>query len=223
MVGEMKRAQRTGLGRPRGDERGITVFVVMMTIVLLTGAGTWATYSAGLTNQASGYARAAAQAMYTSELGVVSASGYLGTPGIGVTHYEQALRDQARNEPDACFSAIDPKTDDADVPFCKSIPMNKLDAALALPLLDQSSAQGSLSPFAPTDVAGVEGDFVVEMTEPRPTTVPGENLGSYQRVTLTSYGFIRPAGSGSICGSLQNNATATMMGIRAHMIIGPIN
>ena len=58
------RCKRGQVGiRLRSHERGVTVFVVMLAIVMLTGAGTWSMYSAGLTDQASGYARASAQAV----------------------------------------------------------------------------------------------------------------------------------------------------------------
>jgi len=216
--------------RRRSSERGITVFVVMLAIVMLTGAGTWAMYSAGLTDQASGYARASAQALYTAELGLLAGSAYLSVPGYADSNFEVATKSLATGPRDACISASD-TTD-----FCKSISMSNLDSTfatettanggVAYSLMDQASAQGSLSPFDPTDAAFIEGDFLLEMTEPRPVTLPGEatQAGLYQRVTLTAFGRVRPAlGSSSFCtGSRANNAAATMMGMRAHMVVGPL-
>ncbi len=207
----------------RRKQRGVTVFIVMLTIVLLTGGGTWAMYSAGLTNQASGFSRAASQTLYTAELGLVAGGQYLSVPGYADANYTVAKNKQAQDQSDACFSAPDLVAADGSAPFCKSILMSDLNGNLNAPLLDQAGAEGSMGPFAPTDPAGIEGNFVLELSEPRPVSLPGEPFsGAYQKVTLTSYGFVRPSGGGAICGGAEYNAVATMMGMRAHMIIGPL-
>lgn len=232
-----RNAELNTFGRNHSRERGVTVFVVMLAIVMLTGAGTWSMYSAGLTDQASGYARASAQALYAAELGLLSGSSYLSIPGYADANFQVAMQSQAAGTPDACWSVKDPDGTGPEAPFCKSMHMADLDptfsdetltfSSTAYTLLDQGGAAGSMSPFAPTDVAGVQGDFILELSEPRPVLVEGTETksGLYQRVTLTSYGIVRPSlGAAAICtGSEANNAAATMMKMRAHMIVGPLS
>jgi Tfp pilus assembly protein PilX len=74
----------------RSGERGAAVFVVMMAVLLLTALGVWAMRSAALTNTATGYQRASAQALFTAELGVVAGTGYLAIPGVAASNYRYA-------------------------------------------------------------------------------------------------------------------------------------
>jgi len=207
-------------------QRGITVFVVMTATMLLTAAGVLAMHFSGLAVQASGYSRAAAQTLYTAELGLLSTSAYMAIPGNAAVNFMAAQGAVTR---DACLSAPDTSA------FCKSIGMSNLDETIsartldfggtAYTLLDQT-AKGSMGPYAASNSAGLQGDFFVEMTDPRPAAIPGEGIESaqYQQVTLTSFGIVRPgAGAGAICaGASENNAAATLLGARAHMIIGPL-
>jgi len=207
-------------------QRGITVFVVMMATMLLTAAGVLAMHFSGLAVQASGYSRAAAQTLYTAELGLLSTSAYMAIPGNAAANFAAAENSPTR---DACSSSPDTTT------FCKNMSMSNLDKTIseqsldfggtAYTLLDQA-ARGSMGPYAASDAAGLQGDFFVEMTDPRPASIPGEGADSaqYKQVTLTSFGVVRPgAGAGAICaGANANNAAATLLGARAHMIIGPL-
>lgn len=208
----------------RSKERGITLFIVMAAILVLTGVGTWSLFSATMADQASGFSRASAQALYTSEMGVLAGSSYLSIPGYADANYSVATA-----TPDDCSSVPSGK-------FCKSIYMEDLDPSIqtqsadsaasgtAMSLLDQS-AGGSLGPYSNAQEGGVQADFVLEITEPRKALVEGTETSSqqYQRVTLTSYGIIRPGGVATLCtGDASVNAVATRMGTRAHMIIGPL-
>lgn len=204
-------------------QRGVTVFVVMMAVLILTSAGTWALYSTGLTNQASGYSRAAAQAMFTGELGVIGGSAYLGLPGMADANYRQATKDLAAGDPDDCWTAPSDK-------FCKSIMMSDINETIS----DQSGSfgtaynltePGSFGPYT-TGTGAIQGDFILEVTEPRQALVEGmeTNSNEYQRVTLTSLGIVRPLNAGTLCtGDAANNAAATQIGMRAHMIVGPLS
>jgi hypothetical protein len=163
----------------RREQRGVTVFIVMMAIVMLTGAGTWAMYSAGMTDQASGYARASAQAIYTAELGLISGSALLSVPGYADSNFSTAQQSQRSGTPDACWSSRGPGTTGTNVPFCKSMSMGNIDPLIqqetatfgaAFTLLDQVNQEGSLSPYASTHGSSIQGDFILEMTEPRPVT-----------------------------------------------------
>jgi hypothetical protein len=218
------REKRATLGSFRGrrNRRGAAVFVVMMAIILLTGVGMWAVHLAGLTDAASGYARAAAQAQYTGELGIVAGSGYLSIPGFADANYAVAVA-----TPDDCWSVSQTATPGE---FCKAMPMTDIDTAIAAEtlnfgsvsynLMDLGAAQGSLGP-----VAGVlDGNFILEMSEPRPAVVEGMDVGQlkYQTVTLTSYGIVRPQNGAFCTGAQGENAVATQVGMRARMILGPL-
>lgn len=214
------------VARRNRAQRGITVFVVMTATMLLTAAGVLAMHFSGLAVQASGYSRAAAQTLYAAELGLLSTSAYMAMPGNAEVNFMAAQNAVTR---DACLSAPDTTA------FCKNIGMSNLDETIsarsldfggtAYTLLDQMAA-GSMGPFAASHAAGLQGDFFVEMTDPRPAAIPGEDTdgGQYQQVTLTSFGVVRPgAGGAAICaGASANNAAATLLGARAHMIIGPV-
>lgn len=206
----------------RSNQRGAAVFVVMMAIVVLTGVGVWAVHLAGLTDAASGYNRAAAQTLYTSELGVIAGTAYLSIPGFADANYAQADLDQANGTADSCWSVEAGE-------FCKSMPMVDIDTTIeeetadfdtARKILDLSSAEGSLGPVANV----LEGNFILEMTEPRTALIEGMEAGdrSYQIVTLTSYGLVRPRHANFCTDAGSQNALASRMAMRAHMVVGPL-
>lgn len=203
-------------------ERGVTVFVVMMAVFLLTALGSWVIYAGGLAASASGYQRAASQSLYVAELGIVGGTGYLAQPGFAAANYAQAAHSLALNTPDDCQSVPDSTSRQ----FCKSIYMQEIDTAVSASsggqnVLDLALAEGSMGPFANT----LQGDFVLEMTDPRPVFVQGTDVNrqSYQKVTLTSYGMVRPQSANLCAGAAGQNSTASVVGMRAHAIIGPLN
>lgn len=209
----------------RANQRGAAVFVVMMTILVVTSLGSWAIYSASLTSAGSGHQRSAAQALYTSEMGILATTGYFSIPGFANANYVQAQNDLANGSPDTCLSVSASK-------FCKSIYMEDIDSTINLEsgtfgatesILEQSTSEGSMGPYAATDASALQGHFFIEMTDPRPVMVPGTDVssGTYQRVTLTSLGTVRPFNA-TLC-SAQQNASAAQMGMRAHAVIGPLD
>ncbi len=213
----------------RRKQRGTAVFIVMMALVVLTGAGLWTIRSAGLTDAASGNERAAAQTLYISEMGVMAGSAYFSIAGFADANYADASNalTTAGRTPDACLS-VPANT------FCKSIYLEEIGAAfqdhtngVQYTLLDPG-AEGSLGEFAINVEGSVIGNFILEMSDPKPALVPGTDVsdGTYQRVTLTSYGFIRPPPppGGDLCTlSDSQNSVASQLGMRSHMIIGPLS
>jgi hypothetical protein len=215
----------------RSKQRGAAVFIVVMAIMLLTSLGLFAIYSAGRTARVAGFNRVSAQALYTAELGILSGTGYLSIPGFGDANYKAALRD--RDDPtrnaDQCESV--PAGE-----FCKRILMGDIDTSIELlvaastgtpdTILELTTAEGSMSPYPALNPSAIEGDFWLEMADPRPIDVPGTEVGSgtYQRVTLTSFGMVRPVpASGNLCvNAAGENSAAARLSARAHVIIGPI-
>jgi hypothetical protein len=222
----MKSTRR--LHNRHSSQRGAAVFVVMMTILVVASLGSWGIYSASLTSAGSGYQRSAAQAQSTAELGILAGTGYFSVPGFANANYRQAVISLANGSRDACLSV------DAGQ-FCKSIYMADIDSTIsaetatigtAFSILDQTNAAGSMGPFSPTSDPdqALEGHFILEMTDPKHVLVPGTDVesGVYQRVTLTSYGMVRPYDAASLC-EMEQSASASQVGVRAHVIIGPLD
>lgn len=67
--------------RPRRDERGVAVFVVLLVITLLGGIGVYASQAASQTIQSIGYTRQNAQNHYVAEYAMQAALMVLGMPG----------------------------------------------------------------------------------------------------------------------------------------------
>ena len=78
-----------------------------------------------------------------------------------------------------------------------------------------------MGPFATPDESGVTGDFMIEVSGGTRADVGGNQVGSgmYERVTITSYGVVKPSGGG-FC-STQHNSMASLVAVRAHALIGP--
>lgn len=208
----------------KSRQRGVTVFIVMMAIVLLTALGAWVVYASGFASSAAGYQRASSQTLYIAELGILSSAGYWAKRENIQSSFD-AVRVAG---PDTCRSAASPAPND----FCKSLLLSEVsaetleDTAGAHTLIDLT-AEGSMGPLANETI----GDFYVEMTDPQPATVAGAaltgpNSNLYRRVTLTAYGRVRPDGGvgGDLCtGATAINTVASQVGMRAHAIVGPVN
>ncbi len=197
----------------------MSVFVVMMAIMILSSVGVWSLHLSGITDSASGYHRASAQTLYASEMGLVAGSSYLSIPGVADANFAVA-----RRQPDPCWSLVN-KTDE----FCKSVPLADLNTKVALETAGDTNgpfslmdlgAQGSLSA-----TGTVDGNFILELTEPRQAFVEGMEAGSlsYQLVTLTSYGIVRPATANFCTDAGGENAAASRLATRAQMIVGPLS
>jgi hypothetical protein len=116
--------------------------------------------------------------------------------------------------------------------FCKSIIMADVDdpiltATTTEATLDFANAEGSLSPYAAGDPAALQGDYVLELSEPRKVFMAGNDvsdISSYRRFTLTSYGAVRPGG-GALCSvaAAGQNAAASRLAMRSHVVLGPLD
>jgi len=196
----------------------------MLAIVLLSGLGVWAVQSANLAEGAAGFRRESRQVQYVSELGFQSGMAYLSVPGVSTTLYAMALR-----APDDCASA-------GATSFCKSITLEEIEDLTTNAVADptnpgtgafvlDTNAAGSLSHYksaAATD-AGVQGNFYLELTDPETAQVPGVDLSKtkYKRVTMTSFGLVRPPAA-TACNATAN-AAAGRLATRAHVLIGPVD
>lgn len=205
--------------RRRRSERGVSVFVVMMAIMVLSGAGVWAIYLSSLTDAGSGYQRAAAQALYMAEAGTLAGSAYLSIPGVLDANYQVNSK-----TPDPCKSVSTGQT-------CIALTMDEINQRVAT-----ETAGDPGGPFNLLDLTGgslaadnrIDGTFVVELSELRTVDVEGMSSGvgqsnlHYKTATVTSYGTVRPAAAGDLCAGVNENASSTRLASRARMIVGPL-
>jgi hypothetical protein len=201
----------------RRQQRGATVFVVVLAVTLLTAIGLFAAHSATLVDQAAGYERMARQTQQIAEFGTLATTAELGS-GTAESHVAQLYATgktctaNAGREDARCY-----KRTYADI--------NNRTQELS----DESLTRNAVGDKE--DVLGngtVEGDFVVELTDPSDNVrVPGSDYGSsstvkyrYVQVTATTIAQVRPAGAVAC-----TNDVATLTGqqtMRAHLVVGPV-
>ena len=204
---------------PHKSERGTAVVVVVMVTTLITAIGVFAVRAVSQVDQAVGYARQAGQTVAIAELGTSAVMAQL-SAGTSATYVNQMV-----SAPETCLANASLA---AGTP-CYRLYRSELDAQTTslegVPLLQPSSAteSGSFGPLAQMD-----GDFVVEMTDPRPTGRPvaGTDLGGlgtafkYVKLSLTTTAQVRPQGAAA-CSDGVASAT-TQQAMRARVVVGPI-
>lgn len=210
--------------RPRRDERGAAVFIVVMVITLLTAIGIFAARSASMVDMAAGYDRQASQTRYLSEYGTLAAIAQLGSGSA------QAYVDQMDRGTDECRAnlglPVDPpqpcyKIFKSELEMVTSAVSNESLLEASSPDLTESGSFGHH--------AKVLGDFVVELTDKGPTGAPvaGTDVGGtgtrfgYVKVALTATAQIRPQDGDATC-SEGSAAVAGQQSMRAHAIVGPV-
>lgn len=223
----MTRNERLNSLRRRREQRGAAVFIVVMVITLLTSVGIYAAYSTTLVDQASGHARQALQTQYVAEYGALSVSAELGSGAASVylnqmasgTEDCRATRDLSGNPP------------------CQKIFMTELSGNVpsGAKLLEPASQTepGSLGGpvnLAGADSFGLQGNFVVEMTDPQSgMPVVGTDVGGtgpkfdYVEVTLSSIGQVLPTAEANLANcDADAAAVAGTQQLRSHVVVGPI-
>jgi len=211
--------------RPRSQERGAAVFVVVMVLTSLTALGVFAIRASSMAGRASGYERQNTQNHYVGEYGLLTAVTELSSSRR--TAYVQKMA--AGSNTETCVA----NKGRTGVP-CYPIYANDVQKSVASnfagrPLFEASSpttipvVPGSLGP------AGLDGDFVVELTDPGPVGLPvaGTDVGGsgtkfkYLQLTLTSIGQVRPAGNPTACAPSVTAVAGNETG-RAFVVIGPL-
>jgi hypothetical protein len=204
------------------------VFIVVMVITLLTAIGIFAARSASMVDAAAGYDRQSLQAHYLAELGGIAVATELGTPTAS------AYIQQMKRRTDTCRMTKNFTSPDGSRAPCYMFVLKELAARTGRTLIERAAdgpptIPGSLGPYPPSTKSALEGNFVVELTDPGPASVPvaGADVGEtgpsfkYEQVALTATGQVRPLSGAAIC----DTASAGMTGIesmRAHVILGPL-
>jgi len=211
----------------RASERGAAVFVVVMVLTMLTAIGVFAMRAASMANLSSGYDRQNTQNHYVGEFGLLTAVAELSTTKRSA--YVQKMS-QGVEKCTATKGVTSLST--TGVP-CYHLYANDVSKAVASnfsgrPLFEPPSGTGSALVPGSLGPVALDGDFVVEMTDPGPVGLPvaGTDVGGsaakfrYLQVTLTSVGQVRPAGDPAAC-----TAGAVVAGNevgRAFVVIGPL-
>jgi hypothetical protein len=214
------------LSRRRATERGAAVFVVVMVLTMLTAIGVFAMRASSMANLASGYERQNTQNHYVGEYGLLSAVTELSTTK------RSAYVQKMGKGTETCAAAKGVTNLGTGVP-CYHLYANDVAKAVTSNFSGRmlfEPASGSGSALVPGSLGPVplDGDFVVEMTDPGPVGLPvaGTDVGGsaakfrYLQVTLTSVGQVRPAGDPASCTAgavVAGNETG-----RAFVVIGPL-
>jgi hypothetical protein len=213
----------------RADERGAAIFIVVMVITLLTAVGVYAARSATMVDVAAGHARQALQTQYVAEYGAIVATTELGNGAA--TEYVAQMATGA----DDCraTSAVDEAV--AGPPPCYKMFQGELKNQTATDLfvtadnVDPGSLGGPVTVTGATTPYGLQGNFVVEITDPTSSSTPiaGTVAGGpgppfyFMQLTLTSVGQVLPAENLSECNEKASAAGGTQT-LRSHVVVGPI-
>lgn len=205
----------------RSGERGSVIFIVVMGMLLLTSLGTWVVYAGGLASSSAGYQRSASQALYLSELAILTGTAHIAQQGMLGATLAAVENNRTAGSQDGCRSVPNMTIEDR----CKAFGLPEINQQVqasndtGYSLLDMT-AGGSLSPYATTQ----QGDFIVEFASFRPAEVMGTDLasqGRYQYATITAYATLRPNSANVCTGAAGANSAATQVGMRAYTVIGP--
>lgn len=216
----------------RRDERGTAIFIVVMVLTLLTAVGVFAIRASSMSISTAGYERQNTQNHYVGEYGM------LGTVTELSTTRRSAYITKMSTSGDTCWAAQN-AAPGVGVPvpcyrvYARDVQNSLLSGRV---LFEPSSADGgTLVTPGSLGPAPLDGDFVVEMTDPGPVGLPvaGTDVGGtgprfrYLQVTLTSIGQVRPSGDpactdpspgvASTSAALAGNETG-----RAFIVVGPL-
>jgi len=222
----------------RRRERGAAVFVVVLTITLLTAIGVFALRSASLVDQAAGYERQSAQTMYLSEYAGRAVAAEVGA-GAARTYI-----DKVATGTDICNvnKLLDPNALDPNITYlpCYKLFLNEIGNRVnanfngnTLLSAQTTGAAGSLGPKLDTTgtITPMEGVFVVEMTDPAESTpTPGSAVGGNNpantfrdvQLTFTAYAQVRPFDAipdDPWCAGNSLSTSASVTSLRAHVTL----
>ena len=201
------------------NQRGATVFVVMLVITLLTGLGLFAVRSASLANVSSGFNRHLTQTHYVTDYAVTTMVSELAR---NATTHAINMKSGQETGCVAYAAQITPTCAIYGYTDLQNLAQTSNPSAILLdPPLFGGSVHGSLG-HAP-----VEGDMRIELTDFHPAWPPlaGHDVSSsigYAMVTVSATGMVRPQ---QLTPGVWDTASATAAGVelaRAHVLIGPV-
>ncbi len=200
--------------KKRRDERGATVFVVVLVLVMLTGIGMFAAQAAGIATTTTGAARVSTQSRYFAE---TSMNAVMAKLSRDLGSHIGFLTKQNSN---ACLGQANDPFYKQCTRFGREYIENELNLDLFKAYDYQSGAHGTLGRVADTDA-----DMLVEMNDlfrvDRP--IAGFDYASagtanvnFMSVMLHGTGRVRLTPPGGTAKTLSNTT------FRAELIVGPV-
>ncbi len=215
-------SRRRGVGarRGRGEERGATMFIVLMVLMILSAIGTFALSTARYEVETAGYRRQRAQASEAAEFGGFAAQMSM-DPTRSTWYVQQLYRGEVCTTnlgvlglPCYHIYAID----------VERMALPTSDHLFVRPNEVMGHAEGSFG------LDMIDGGFVVELTEPAELQRPVAGWGTDQNantvkfidLTVTSLGTVFL--DGNLDGIIQDaeRPTASFASARGHVIVGPL-
>jgi len=206
-------------------QRGSVMFVVLLTISLLTVIGLYAMRAAALANQAMGYDRESVQTGYIAEFGARAVAAEL----VGnEQHYFQYISQGA----DDCRANRDLATLIApNRPPCYKLQTSEIWQRVSNVFPANVGPQSAQTLLGTLSEGGVDGAFVVELTDLARAGAPvaGEDVGADQfkhmQVLLSATGQVRPTIAGVANGACNEavSITSGLSNLRAQVTFGPVN
>jgi hypothetical protein len=201
----------------RSGERGATLFVVLLVIILLMGIGLLSARSAQFSTAASGSERQMTQSRYVAEYGIMFATAKLSNGGAQA--YMQAMRGTG-NPPlpppaDVCFSqSAGPPSVPPDR-TCYKMSATDISTELGQPVCLQMNSQGNAS-----------CDFALELTDlSEGFTLPGFSLAhgkqlKFWYITVTSTGQVLLTSGGTNTAAAVTESSGVQT-VRSRIVAGP--
>jgi hypothetical protein len=201
--------------RRRAARRGVTVFVVVLVLAMLTGLGLFAARSASLATSASGYERQMTQTHYIAEYAILATAAELSTArGQG---YLREIK--AHADPAGCLAQGNVKNK-----TCYRFGYQDIEATLPAPsklLVPYNATEKTPSSLGQADI---NATFSIEMTDlgPGPPVAGMDQSNTtikFVYVTLTATGEVRPRPANPNLTETRYATAASIESTRAHLLI----
>lgn len=222
MVTARPLARRGELRVVRSDERGATMFIVLMVLMILSAIGTFALSTARYEVRTSGYRRQRAQAQLAANYGGFAAQMSM-DPAKAAWFVQQLTKS---GEPCQMNLGVGPcyHIYSADVERIAGLTASS-EKVFVLPGTTSGQAEGSFG------LEQINGGFRVELTEPADLVRPvaGWSLGSgdqstvkFVDLTVTSMGVVFPDLANYGVVDANERAGAAYANARGHVVLGPL-
>jgi Tfp pilus assembly protein PilX len=216
--------------RPRppqrsAEQRGNALFVVLLAISLLTAVGMYSMRAASLANQAIGFNRQSIQTGYIADFAARAVAAELvGNEQHYFQYISQGADDCRANRDLAALTA-------PNRPPCYKLQTSEVWQRVVARFPSNVGTDTAPTLLGTLSQAGVEGAFIVEMTDLARAGSPiaGEDVGADQfkhmQVLVSATGQVRPTVAGlatDVCNE-SLSITSGLSNLRAQVTFGPVN